>query len=269
MNPAQQEKWSTRFLERVESFGTMGVPTGDADEPHLSGLRVHGLEVESGSARAQVSDPGPAAAGRDPYEVWVELQVFDSVQWTRAEQALAADPEVREQLLDGEFPDRMDAVFARAGLSLLPARARDLSAECSCPAWSPNCPHLLAVFAALAAAFDADPFLLLRWRGRDRARLLRHLRELRAPTADAAAAAAAAGGAGAGVGAPGERPLEECLDDFWREGDRHRALRAAADPDDDGPGEPALTGLGPSGIMVRGRPLESVLQSAYRALRDE
>ncbi|MBC3841298.1 hypothetical protein GXW82_16305 [Streptacidiphilus sp. 4-A2] len=200
------------------------------------------------------------------HEVWIELPVFDRLRWTRAEQAIAADPEVREQLFDGEFPERLDAVFARAGLSLLPARAEDLAAECSCPQWSPNCRHLAAVLGALAAAFDRDPFLLLAWRGRDQGRLLRHVREAYAaagPPADEAGDGAAAA----------ERPLEDHLSDswpsgFWQEGDRHRALRAAADhdgPADGGAAAPAaLSALGPSGIAIRGRSLESLLRPPTR-----
>ena len=42
------------------------------------------------------------------------------------------------------------------------------------------CKHLAATFYLLAEAFDDDPFLILRWRGRDRETLLGRLRELRA-----------------------------------------------------------------------------------------
>ena len=42
------------------------------------------------------------------------------------------------------------------------------------------CKHLAATFYLLAEAFDDDPFLILRWRGRDREALLGRLRELRA-----------------------------------------------------------------------------------------
>ena len=41
------------------------------------------------------------------------------------------------------------------------------------------CKHLAATFYLLAEAFDDDPFLILRWRGRDREALLARLRELR------------------------------------------------------------------------------------------
>lgn len=247
--------WSERFLERVESFGT-GL-TVHAMREAARTLAVDGPEVGAGSVRARVTD---ASGDGDGYEVWLELPVFDGLRWTRAEQALNADTEAREQLLDGEFPDRTEAVFARAGLSLLPARARDLVAECPCPQWS-ACVHLAAALGALAAAFDADPFVLLRWRGRTRERLLRHLRELRAAELPADAGP---GGGGAGLQVV-DRPLAECLEDFWREGDRHRL--PAAEPGRTAP--TALAQLGPSGIVIRGRSLESLLEPAYRLLTEE
>ena len=61
------------------------------------------------------------------------------------------------------------------------------------------CKHLAATFYLLAEAFDDDPFLILRWRGRDREPLLGRLRELRgdhAAGADAPAEMPRAGAAG-------------------------------------------------------------------------
>ena len=40
--------------------------------------------------------------------------------------------------------------------------------RCSCPDSEVPCKHLAATFYLLAEAFDEDPFLILRWRGRDR-----------------------------------------------------------------------------------------------------
>ena len=258
--------WSDRFLERVEALG--GGLTARGVRETASALPVEGLDVGPGSVRARV--PDTAGGG---YEVWIELPVFDRTRWTRAEQAIAADEQAREQLFDGEFPDRLDALLARAGLSLLPARARDLAAECSCPEWSPSCRHLAAVLGELAAAFDRDPFLLTAWRGRDRGRLLRHVREAHAAAEPPVMLVPPEDG-----NADGDRPLADCLADFWQEGDRHRALRAAADGVDGPDGRAGragsagsaaadpLAGLGPSGIVVRGRSLESLLRPAYQAL---
>ncbi|MFG2824333.1 hypothetical protein ACGFX4_33500 [Kitasatospora sp. NPDC048365] len=58
----------------------------------------------------------------------------------------------------------------------------------------------------------------------------------------------------------GDRPLDDCLEDFWRGGFTLRAdpgndVRLSAVPD-----------LDPSGITVRGRDLAVLLAPAYRDL---
>lgn len=95
----------------------------------------------------------------------------------------------------------------------------ELDQRCSCPDWEVPCKHLAATFYLLAEAFDADPFLILRWRGRDREPLLRRLRELRADgpaddSEDAPEALTAAAGAAlalADLPARADQP-----DRFWQ-----------------------------------------------------
>jgi uncharacterized Zn finger protein len=236
--------WSRRFLARLEALGVFRMEQLAPPSPQVSGLTV-----SAGSVGARVA----GSDGRG-FDVWIELPVFDARQWARAEQALTEDASVREALLDGEFPDGFEGVLARAGLSLLPVRAADLALECSCPQWS-ACRHLAAVLGALAAAFDADPFLLTAWRGRSQARLLRHLAQRRAAADDSASATAPP--------VP-ELPLEQRLDDFWTEGEQHRALRDSPD----GTAGAAPKQLGPSGIMIRGKSLETLLLPAYEAFMD-
>ena len=79
------------------------------------------------------------------------------------------------------------------------------------------CKHLAATFYLLGEAFDTDPFLILRWRGRERDALLAKLRTLR--SGDAAddrpqsvdAPAPGARTALAGLSWPGDR-----LERFWQ-----------------------------------------------------
>ncbi|GGV03229.1 hypothetical protein GCM10010495_13220 [Kitasatospora herbaricolor] len=60
---------------------------------------------------------------------------------------------------------------------------------------------------------------------------------------------------------PGERPLADCLADYWQGGFTLR------DTPEDDPDEAttARPGPGPSGITVRGRDLATLLDRAYRA----
>ena len=83
------------------------------------------------------------------------------------------------------------------------------------------CKHLAATFYLLAEAFDADPFLILRWRGRDREQLLARLRDLRAGesglgrgSSTAAVGPPVIGAALALTGVPDPDPDAE-LDRFW------------------------------------------------------
>ncbi|WP_052433172.1 SWIM zinc finger family protein [Streptacidiphilus carbonis] len=240
--------WSRRFLARLEALGVFRMEQLAPPVPQVSGLTV-----TAGSVGARVS----ADNGRG-YDVWIELPVFDARQWARAEQALTDDDQVREALLDGEFPAGFEAALTRAGLSLLPARAEDLVLECSCPQWS-ACRHLAAVLGALAAAFDTDPFLLPAWRGRGGRRLLRHVAQRRASAADPQSPT---------VPPAPERPLDQRLDDFWCEGEQHRALLHASDDLAAASAGAAPEQLAPSGIMLRGKPLETLLLPAYEAFMD-
>ena len=99
--------------------------------------------------------------------------------WAKVEIALAEQALPSAQLLAGEMPPELEEVFADAGAPLFPQHADELDQHCCCPDWEVPCKHLAATFYLLAEAFDADPFLILRWRGRDREALLGRLRDLR------------------------------------------------------------------------------------------
>ncbi|MBF9069736.1 hypothetical protein [Streptacidiphilus fuscans] len=153
--------WSRRFLARVESLG-VGLLADQMREAGGS-KQVRDVSVAPGAARARVGG----------VEVWADLLVFDAQQWEQAETALLP---VRDRLLAGEVPPDVDALLARVGLPLLPAQAAELTLDCACGYDAGPCRHQAALLGAIALAFDHDPFLLLRWRGRDRARLTARLR---------------------------------------------------------------------------------------------
>jgi uncharacterized Zn finger protein len=128
-----------------------------------------------------------------PYAVRIILPPFSELVWARAEIALSEQALPAAKLLAGEVPPELEEIFAAAGAPLFPTTVEDLDQHCSCPDWEVPCKHLAATFYLMAEAFDADPFLILRWRGRDREELLARLRQLR-------------GDHGAGVMAPTEAP---------------------------------------------------------------
>lgn len=202
--------WSRRFLDVLESLA-MGGRLGRGRHYARQG-QVVSLEVVPGEVRASVQ--GSRAR---PYAVRIGLPVFSELIWAKAEIALSEQARPSAKLLAGEMPPEIEELFAGAGAPLFPRTARDLDQRCSCPDSAVPCKHLAATFYLLAEAFDDDPFLILRWRGREREALLGRLRELRADGAldetEARTPAAAAGAALAlaDLPEPGDR-----TDRFWQ-----------------------------------------------------
>jgi uncharacterized Zn finger protein len=167
-----QSWWSRRFLDVLESFA-LGTRLTRGRSYARKG-QVISLEVGTGEVLAAVQ--GSRAT---PYRVRITLAPFSELVWARAEIALADEALPSAKLLAGEVPPELEEIFLAAGAPLFPATVRELDQRCSCPDWEVPCKHLAATFYLLAETFDRDPFLILRWRGRDRETLLSRLRVLR------------------------------------------------------------------------------------------
>ena len=118
------------------------------------------------------------------------------------------------------MPREIEDVFAQAGTRLFPSTVRQLRMHCTCPDATVPCKHIAATFYLLAEAFDADPFEILHWRGRDKETLLATLRSLRTPTRSArrtpvAAPPAPAAGSLSALASVPAPPLESTVDRFW------------------------------------------------------
>ena len=165
--------WSRRFLDVLESFA-MGSRLTRGRTYARKG-QVISLDVLPGEVRAMVQ-----GSRVRPYRITIGLAVFPELVWAKAEIALSEQALPSAKLLAGEVPPELEELFAAAGAPLFPSTVGELDMRCSCPDWEVPCKHLAATFYLLAEAFDDDPFLILRWRGRDRETLLVRLRELRA-----------------------------------------------------------------------------------------
>jgi uncharacterized Zn finger protein len=130
--------------------------------------------------------------------------------------------------------------------------------DCSCPDWEVPCKHLAATCYLLAESFDADPFQILAWRGRNRTELLDRLRRLR----DGGHRPADPGGVDSDI-EPDTARLDDAIAGFWQPGPQP----------DQPPGEPPtlrpdalLDQLDATGVTIDGRDLTDLLRPAYKAL---
>jgi uncharacterized Zn finger protein len=204
--------WSRRFLDVLESFA-MGSRLTRGRNYARKG-QVISLEVTPGQVRAAVQ--GSRAR---PYRVTIGLAPFAELVWAKAEIALSEQALPSAKLLAGEVPPELEEVFADAGAPLFPRAVNDLDQQCTCPDREVPCKHLAATFYLLAEAFDADPFLILRWRGRDREQLLNRMRELRSEPAATSAPTTQRGTqpatAGAALALAGLSETASEVDRFW------------------------------------------------------
>ena len=201
--------WSRRFIAVLESFALGSRLTRGKNYARAG--QVLALEVGVGTVSASVQ-----GSRVRPYRVHIGLTPFTDRVWSRVERALAAQALFSARLLAGELPGEIERVFADAGAPLFPTALHELEMSCSCPDFAVPCKHLAATFYLLAEAFDADPFQILYWRGRDRDAILGRLRELRTgsprPT-DAPVPVAAV--AGAALALEGLAGADEAPDRFW------------------------------------------------------
>ena len=154
-----QSWWSGRFIAVLESIIVGGRLQRGRNYARRG--QVISLDVGPGMVSALVQ-----GSRFQPYRVRVGLTAFGKPEWARLEQALAESAWYSAKLLAGEMPEDIEEVFGQLGLALFPASSAELAMECSCPDWQVPCKHIAAVFYLLAETFDADPFAILAWRGR-------------------------------------------------------------------------------------------------------
>ena len=168
------------------------------------------------------------------------------------------------------MPREIEQVFADCGTPLFPASVGDLGMDCDCPDWSVPCKHLAAVCYVLAEAFDADPFAMLAWRGKQRDELLAALRGKTGPhpgsPAEGSRSAVAAGSAAHDLldditGAP----LAESHPDFWSPAMSQARLRVLP-PSPVTPPDLLLRIADPPPLQVNGVGLRELLAPAYARL---
>jgi len=137
--------------------------------------QVLNIDEKAGGISARVQ-----GSRRKPYKVSIQVDPLPDKTWERVLDVLADQAIFTAQLLAGEMPADIEEAFSAAGSSLFPTSSRQLDTNCSCPDWANPCKHIAAVYFLLGEAFDDDPFMLFRLRGRTQEQILAGLRAKRA-----------------------------------------------------------------------------------------
>ncbi|KAA0232141.1 MAG: hypothetical protein EDR02_18575 [Actinobacteria bacterium] len=172
--------WGRAWIEALEHRASLDPNRLPRGRSYARQGQVLSLEAEPGLIRAAVQ--GRRAR---PYRVEVRFRTFGDDEWERVLDVIVAEAARAAALLDGELPTDLVNGAAGAGVELLP-HAGELQPRCSCPDWADPCKHSAAVCYLVADELDADPFVLLRLRGRDREEVLAAVRRRRAGAPGAA-----------------------------------------------------------------------------------
>jgi uncharacterized Zn finger protein len=239
------EHFSAPFIAMFESLRM--APTFSRGRRDARAGHVRHLAISGSLVTAQVRGPDDPAAFRSR----IAVRAFGAAEWSRVEDDLAAQARYVADLLAGRMPPDIDAVFTRAGLTLLPLSLDEVAMDCSCERWPMPCVHLAATCYALAQSFETDPFGAFAWRGRGRDELLTRLSQLRGTITTVPAPEPATEEAGLGD-----------IADFWGGGPATTTLPAP----DAGRPDLLLDQLDPPPLRPGGVPLIEALRPAYRAL---
>ncbi|MGB3308544.1 MAG: SWIM zinc finger family protein [Nodosilinea sp.] len=144
-----------------------------AREGHILSLEYKGSKV---TALVQ-------GTAEEPYKLSIWLDAFSDEDWNYVIDSLSEQAIYSAQLLAGEMPAEIEAVFTANGLSLYPFNLSEVHSKCSCPDPKNPCKHIAAVYYQLGDFFREDPFVLFQLRGRSRDSILDALRQQRQSSA--------------------------------------------------------------------------------------
>jgi uncharacterized Zn finger protein len=225
--------------------------TRRAGQEYAAAGQVARFEVRPGCVHAAVQGRAPR-----PYATTIAVPELAPAQWSRLVEHLAAEAQHAANLLAGNLPQGLAALFAGVGAELLPADPAAVALRCTCGAAGP-CKHSAALARLMIDRLDADPLLIFTLRGLSGPELINRLRQARAMQT---AGAMAAHSDPLLTDAARATPLEQSLEAFWR------APPALAEVSRQAPAEHAphalLRRLGPSPLQGR-FPLAGLLASVY------
>ncbi len=115
----------------------------------------------------------------EPYQLSIWIERFTDEDWGFVINTLGEKALYSAQLLAGEMPSSIEAVFTSNGLSLFPFTLTDVKSKCDCPDPKNPCKHIAAVYYQLGDFFREDPFVLFQLRGRSKEQILEALRQQR------------------------------------------------------------------------------------------
>jgi len=172
----KQEWWVERWLELLSSYRFKK----RLERGRSYAREGNVLRMDFNDSRAKATVQG---SDDEPYKVSLSLQSFSNEDWDYVISKMSEKAVFSAQLLAGEMPETIEAVFTAGGLSLFPFTLNEVRSRCSCPDKANPCKHIAAVYYQLGDRFSEDPFIIFQLRGRTKNQIIERLRQLRSQKA--------------------------------------------------------------------------------------
>ena len=172
----KQEWWVERWLELLSSYRFK--KRLERGRSYAREGNVLSMDFRDSRAKAIVQ-----GSDAEPYKVSLSLQSFSNEDWDYVIAKMSEKAVFSAQLLAGQMPETIEAVFTAGGLSLFPFTLNEVRSRCSCPDKANPCKHIAAVYYQLGDRFSEDPFIIFQLRGRTKNQIIERLRQLRSQKA--------------------------------------------------------------------------------------
>lgn len=151
--------WGQAWCNNLERYADYANRI-DRGKRYVKSGTVIDLQIQEGKINARVQ-----GSRKTPYKVEIRISPLKEAQCQKIIQACGEEIENLEELINGNFPDELKALFlGEDGLFPSP---QEINYDCSCPDWALMCKHVAAVLYGIAVRFDENPFLFFELRGID------------------------------------------------------------------------------------------------------
>lgn len=151
--------WGKAWCENLERYADYENRI-DRGKRYVRSGAIIDLQIEKGKIFARVQ-----GRRKTPYKVEIRISPLSEEKCQDIIEKCTTKLENVEQLMEGNFPPEMKALFEGEG-GLFPS-PREISFNCSCPDWALMCKHVAAVLYGVGARFDEQPLLFFELRGID------------------------------------------------------------------------------------------------------
>jgi uncharacterized Zn finger protein len=172
----KQEWWVERWLDLLSSYRFKKRLERGRNYAREGNV----LNIDFTESKAKATVQGSEA---EPYKVSLFLDSFSDEDWDYVIAQMSEKAIFSAQLLAGEMPATIEAVFTASGLSLFPFTLNEVRSRCTCPDKANPCKHIAAVYYQLGDRFSEDPFIIFQLRGRTKNQIIARLRQIRSQTA--------------------------------------------------------------------------------------